>query len=187
MKRRLASWIGLGLALALAGCAGKEAAADEAGRAGAAVAPKPPRASNEPIWTGEELVFLKEKFGELEHTASGLYYKVLQPGTGDERPARAKLCSVFYRGTFLDGRVFDERMKSPFKFRVGVGGVIKGWDEAVADMHKGEKRLIVVPYWLGYGAQGKIPYIMPRTTLVFEIELLDWESTKGIPVGSESN
>ena len=46
-----------------------------------------------------------------------------------------------------------------------------------------EKRLVVVPYWLGYGVQGKIPYIMPRTTLVFEIELLDWADTAAVPSG----
>ena len=94
---------------------------------------------------------------------------------------------MHYRGTFLDDRVFDEsyRRGQPFKFRVGVPGVIKGWNEAVADMCKGEKRLIVVPYWLGYGVQGRVPVIMPRTTLVFEIELLGWETTTKVPTGGE--
>ncbi|HLP00678.1 MAG TPA: FKBP-type peptidyl-prolyl cis-trans isomerase [Opitutaceae bacterium] len=168
--------------LAAAGCAKKEAPPAEP--APAAV-PKPPPSSTEEVWTAEQIAFIKEKFGELERTPSGMYFKILQPGTGDAKPARANLCTVQYRGSFFDGRVFDEsyRRGQPFKFRVGVRQVIKGWDEAVADMHKGEKRLIVVPYWLGYGAQGKIPVIMPRTPLVFEIELLDWETTTKVPTG----
>ena len=150
-----------------------------------AAAPRPPQASTDEVWTADQIVFLKEKFGELQQTPTGLYYKILRPGESEAKPARANLCTVHYRGTFLDDRVFDEsyRRGQPFKFRVGVPGVIKGWNEAVADMHKGEKRLIVVPYWLGYGTQGRIPVIMPRTTLVFEIELLGWEITTKVPTG----
>lgn len=166
-----------------AGCAPKnEQPSSGPGDEKAAVT-KVPRASTEHCWTGEEIAFLKEKYGDLEYSPSGLYYKVLQPGEGTETPPRAKLCSVLYRGTFLNDQVFDQRLKNPFKFRVGIGQVIKGWDEAVGSMRQGEKRLVVVPYWLGYGEQGKIPVIMPRTTLVFEIELVGWEATKGIPVG----
>ncbi len=167
-----------GWAVAVAGCAKQEEPAPPP----VATAPKPPPSSTEEVWTAEQIAFLKEKFGDLEHSPSGLYYKVLQPGEGEAKPARANKCTVNYRGTFLDGRVFDETRKgNPFQFRVGVRNVIKGWDEAVGDMRKGEKRLIVVPYWLGYGVQGKIPYIMPRSTLVFEIELLNWETTTKVP------
>jgi peptidylprolyl isomerase len=164
------------------GCAKKEAPPAETAPV---VAPKPPPSATEEVWTGEQIVFLKGKFGELEHTPSGIYFKILQPGVGEAKPARANLCTVQYRGTFFDGRVFDEsyRRGKPFKFRVGVRQVIKGWDESVADMRKGEKRLIVVPYWLAYGEKGQIPVIMPRTPLVFEIELLDWETTTKVPTG----
>lgn len=175
-------WTGLCGVVSLAGgCAKSEPPAPPKEEASA---PKPPRASTEEFWTSEQLVYLREKFGELESTpGTGLFHKVLQPGTGDERPGRANLVTVHYRGTFLDDRVFDDsRLKGrPFQFRVGVGHVIKGWDLAVADMRKGEKRLVVVPYWLGYGASGRIPTIMPRATLVFEIELLDWQSTAKVP------
>ncbi len=163
----------------LAACTRKE----EPAPAAPAAAPKPPPASNEEVWTAEQIAFIREKFGELQPTNSGLYYKILQPGQGEEKPPRAKLCTVHYRGTFLDGRMFDEsaRHGGPFKFRVGLGRVIKGWDESVADMRRGEKRLVVVPYWLGYGTKGQIPVIMPRATLVFEIELLEWENTTKVP------
>lgn len=181
MSRVLPLVCALGAVLAAAPGCGKKPEPAPAPPAAA----KPPAASAEEVWTGEQLAFIKEKFGELERSPSGLLHRIQQPGTGDARPARANLCTVQYRGTFLDGQVFDEsyRRGEPFKFRVGVRQVIKGWDESVADMRKGEKRLIVVPYWLGYGAQGKIPYIMPRTTLVFEIELLDWTTTSAVPSG----
>ncbi len=177
MKRSTCLLVALaGLAAVQAGCTKREEPPPPT-----ATAPKPPPSSTEEVWTAEQIAFLTEKFGELQRSPTGLYHKILQPGTGDAKPARAIKCKVNNRGTFLDGRVFDETRGTPFQFRVGVRNVIKGWDEAVADMHQGEKRLIVVPYWLGYGVQGKIPYIMPRTTLVFEIELLGWEATTAVP------
>ena len=63
----------------------------------------------------------------------------------------------------------------PLTFKVGVGEiVVKGMDDAVADMRKGEKRTLIVPWWLGYGEQGKPPEIPPRTTLIYEVELVDF-------------
>ena len=183
MKRNLLSlcWACVGVAAGLAGgCAKPEAPPEPRPEASA---PKPPAAAQDEVWTSEQLVFLQEKFGAMETTPSGLHYKIVQPGTGEARPSRANLVSVHYRGTFLDGRVFDDSLAKgrPFQFRVGVGHVIKGWDQAVVEMRRGEKRLVVVPYWLGYGVGGKIPYILPRATLVFDIELLDWESTAKVP------
>lgn len=184
MNRKLLSLFCAGAAASvgiLAGCAKSEAPPAPKPEVSA---PKPPQASTEEIWTSEQLQFLQEKFGPMETLPSGLRYKILKPGAGEDRPNRANLASVYYRGTFLDGRTFDERLKGPpFQFRVGVGHVIKGWDESVIDMRKGEKRLVVVPYWLGYGVAGKIPYILPRATLLFEIELLDWQSTSKVPGG----
>jgi hypothetical protein len=77
-------------------------------------------------------------------------------------------------GCLLDGTKFDSSRDrgTPYVFRVGAGSVIKGWDEAVATMKKGEKRTLIVPWWLAYGDKGKGP-IPGRATLVFEVELLD--------------
>jgi FKBP-type peptidyl-prolyl cis-trans isomerase len=139
--------------------------------------------STEEVWTSEQIAFIRENFGALESTSSGIYYRVLAPGQGEDRPAKANLCTVKYKGTFLDGRVFDEsaRHGGPFKFRVGLRQVIRGWDDTVLEMRRGEKRMVVLPYWLAYGKQGMIPVIPPRTPLVFEIELLGWESTEKVP------
>ena len=63
----------------------------------------------------------------------------------------------------------------PLTFRVGTGQVIKGWDEALLTMKKGEKRTLIIPYWLGYGVKGRPPTVPGRATLVFEVELLDFK------------
>jgi len=145
---------------------------------------RPPAPSMTESWTAEQIGFFDEKFGKLEVTPSGLRYKILQRGTGDATPSRANLVTVHYRGELQSGQVFDPGSRArgkPFQFRVGVGHVVRGWDEAVLTMKKGEKRLVIVPFWLGYGVNGKTPIIPPRAPMIFEIELLDWESTARVP------
>jgi FKBP-type peptidyl-prolyl cis-trans isomerase len=85
---------------------------------------------------------------------------------------------VQYEGRLLrDGTLFDSSYarRRPFIFQVGMGKVIPGWDAAVLDMKRGEKRTVIVPWWLGYGANGIPPKIPARASLVFEIELLDFQ------------
>jgi FKBP-type peptidyl-prolyl cis-trans isomerase len=106
-------------------------------------------------------------------TPSGLRYKILTPGTGDQ-PQKGQTITAEYTGKFLDGTVFDSSASHPaaFQFAVGTGQVIKAWDEAFLDMKKGEKRLLVVPPELGYGAKGAGDHIPPNSWLVFEVELI---------------
>jgi FKBP-type peptidyl-prolyl cis-trans isomerase len=148
-------------------------------------APKPPPSPQSESWTAEQIAYVTEKFGPLELTATGLRYKILQPGEGDATPPRASLVTVHYRGSLLNDQVFDDsrRTNQPYRFRVGLDGrdAIKGFDEAVFAMKKGERRLAVIPYWLGYGVKGRGPRIPSRAVLVFEIELLGWETTQKIP------
>ena len=81
-----------------------------------------------------------------------------------------------YDGRFLDGTSFDSsyRRGAPLTFRVGMGSVIRGWEDAFMTMRKGEKRTLIIPYWLAYGEKGRSPTIPPKATLVFDVELIDW-------------
>jgi len=108
----------------------------------------------------------------MTRTASGLQYQILEPGTG--RAAHSgSLVTVAYLGMFPNGKVFDQSpANNPFEFALGTGYVIKGWDEGLDGMKVGEKRKLIVPPSLGYGARqaGAIP---PNSTLWFEIHMLD--------------
>ena len=121
-----------------------------------------------------DAAIMREKYGTAHLNPSGLRYLVHNPGTGVPPPLGAEV-SVHYDGYLLDGTKFDSSRDrgTPFTFRVGTGSVIKGWDEAIGQMKKGEKRTLLIPWWLAYGEQGKGP-IPARGTLVFEVELLDY-------------
>lgn len=104
-------------------------------------------------------------------TESGLQYEILNNGDG-ETPGRRDLVSVHYRGSFIDGRVFDSSIdrRQPAQFRVG--GVIAGWTEALRLMRVGDRWRLVIPPELAYGEAGAGDIIGPGETLVFEVELL---------------
>ena len=110
--------------------------------------------------------------GDEVTTASGLKYVDEVVGTGPS-PTPGALVTVHYTGTLTDGTKFDSSVdrNQPFSFKIGVGGVIQGWDEGVMTMKVGGKRKLIVPPELGYGARanGKIP---ANSTLLFDVELL---------------
>jgi len=121
----------------------------------------------------KEQALIKQNYADAIITTSGLRYVVRAAGAGDP-PAHGAQVTAHYEGRLLDGgEKFDSSRDrgKPYSFRVSTGVVIKGWDEAFASMRTGEKRTLIIPWWLAYGQQGK-GMIPPRATLVFEVELL---------------
>ena len=106
-------------------------------------------------------------------TPSGLKYIAEDIGTGDA-PTKGKSVKVHYTGRLTDGKKFDSSVDrgDPFVFSIGVGQVIKGWDEGVMSMKVGGKRQLIIPPDLGYGARGAGGAIPPNAELIFDVELL---------------
>jgi peptidylprolyl isomerase len=110
-------------------------------------------------------------------TASGLQITDTKPGTGAS-PKPGQTCVMHYTGWLyqdgVKGKKFDSSHDrgEPFEFMIGVGQVIKGWDEGVSTMKVGGKRTLIIPAALGYGARGAGGVIPPNAALMFEVELL---------------
>ncbi|KAL5464141.1 hypothetical protein EMCRGX_G033108 [Ephydatia muelleri] len=100
-----------------------------------------------------------------------------RPEKCDTRSKKGDRLSMHYTGTLEDGTEFDSSLtrNQPFDFTLGVGQVIKGWDQGLLNMCVGEKRKLVIPSELGYGDRGAPPKIPGGATLVFEVELLNIE------------
>jgi peptidylprolyl isomerase len=124
--------------------------------------------------TSARAVALKLAGGKnVNATPSGLQYIDLVEGTGDSPKPGARV-TVHYTGTLENGTKFDSSVdrNEPFEFQIGVGRVIRGWDEGVMTMKVGGKRKLIIPSELGYGARGAGGVIPPNATLIFDVELL---------------
>ena len=110
----------------------------------------------------------------IQSTDSGLKYLMLEEGTG-KLPEAQKTVRVNYYGALTDGTMFDNSFKqgTPFSFPLGVGRVIKGWDEGIALMPVGSKGVLFIPSDLGYGAAGSPPAIPGDSELVFYVEVVE--------------
>ena len=115
--------------------------------------------------------------GKTMTTASGLQITDSKVGSGAS-PKTGQICVMHYTGWLYEngakGAKFDSSLDrgEPFEFQIGMGQVIKGWDEGVASMKVGGRRTLIIPPQLGYGARGAGGVIPPNATLIFDVELL---------------
>ena len=122
------------------------------------------------------LLTLAAVSGEVKETESGLKVEYIsKPDSCDKVARSGDMLSMHYVGTLESGAKFDSSYdrSEPFKFQIGVGQVIKGWEEGVLGMCVGEKRKLIVPPALGYGDQGAGDIIPGGATLYFEVELIE--------------
>jgi len=124
----------------------------------------------------ESVRAIDERWPDAITTPSGLKYVVEKEGEGETTPKAGQVVTVHYTGKLLDGTKFDSSYdrKQPIDFPVGRGQVIKGWDEALLGMKKGEKRVLIIPSELGYGSSGRGP-IPPNATMIFDVELINFQ------------
>jgi FKBP-type peptidyl-prolyl cis-trans isomerase len=133
----------------------------------------------------------KETNVKFEKLPEGVFVSIEKKGAGMPIDSGMDV-SVKYTGSLIDGTVFDSNVDStfghtePFKFKVGSGQVIAGWDLGIKRMNKGSKGKIYIPSMLGYGFQGSGAKIPPYSNLVFEIEVLDTTFNSN-PVPDEIN
>lgn len=107
---------------------------------------------------------------------SGLYYVPVTSNPSGTQAVAGKTISVLYTGRLMDGTVFDAtslRNNTPFNFILGSGSVIKGWDEGIALMRKGEKAILIIPSALAYGPSSPSTTVPANSVLRFEVEVVD--------------
>ncbi len=118
---------------------------------------------------------IKFRYPNAIKKPSGLMYVVEREGEAGKSPKYGDAVTVHYEGKLLSGRVFDSSYlrKEPATFKIG--DVIEGWNEALVEMKKNEKRVLIIPPELGYGEYGYPGVIPPNSYLIFEVELLSFQ------------
>lgn len=116
-------------------------------------------------------------------TSSGLKYILIKENKTGEKILAGSKVSLHYSGYFKDGKMFDSSVErgQPFILKVGVGQVIKGWDEGLALLREGEKAKIIIPYQLAFGEQGRPPVFPEKSDLILDVEIMDVQAAV-IPV-----
>ena len=122
-------------------------------------------------WTDHQGPFDDEFFSGFKKTDNGFAYKFVQEGTG-EKPVKGQAVLMRYTGYTMDGKRFDSSYDrgDNFKFRLGQGKVIAGWEAVVAGMSKEQRVIVKIPAQYAYGSKGVGP-IKPNSDLVFYLEL----------------
>jgi len=118
--------------------------------------------------------FSDEDKPKVNKTESGLQYIIIKEGYGP-KPKPGQRVKVHYSGKLENGQEFDSSYKrdEPFEFTLGVGQVIKGWDEGITYINQGGKGKLIIPPDLGYGERGAGSAIPPNSTLIFDVEVVD--------------
>lgn len=123
---------------------------------------------------GIEFLEEQKKRPEVQTLNQGILYEILKEGTGEATPDRGSDVTIHYEGRLITGEVFDSSYKRGEPATFNLNRLIRAWQIAVPHMKKGEKRTIYVPYEVGYGSRGAGNMIKPYSTLVFDIELVDF-------------
>lgn len=121
---------------------------------------------------GENFLAANAKRPEVKTTESGLQYEVITEGKGP-KPSETDVVKVHYKGTLIDGTVFDSSYDRGEPAEFPLNGVIKGWTEGLQLMSVGSKYKLYIPYQLGYGERGAGGTIQPYSALIFDVELLE--------------
>ncbi|SDH95461.1 FKBP-type peptidyl-prolyl cis-trans isomerase FklB [Chryseobacterium taeanense] len=112
----------------------------------------------------------------IKTTVSGLQYEILKEGDGKAKPTATSTATVIYTGKMIDGTIFDSTEKNGGKpAELSLAGVIKGWTEGIQLMSKGAKYRFYLPAELAYGDNGAGNIIPPGSTLIFDVELVDFK------------
>jgi peptidylprolyl isomerase len=162
MKRILILVMSIGLMIWVAGCGKSSQPASQTPPAKTQAAqPSAPGGGYSPIQ------------GDTVTTASGLKYIEIKVGTG-LAPKTGQICAMDYTGWLTNGTKFDSSHDhgKPYPVPLGMGRVIKGWDEGISTMKMGGQRRLIVPPQLGYGERGMGGVIPPNATLIFDVELV---------------
>ncbi|MEH6649485.1 MAG: FKBP-type peptidyl-prolyl cis-trans isomerase [Motiliproteus sp.] len=125
---------------------------------------------------GTEFLAANASQSGVVSTASGLQYKVLQPGSGTTATLSDRV-TVHYRGTLIDGSEFDSSIARGKPATFPVAGLIEGWQEALQLMRQGDRWQLYIPAELAYGKRSPSTDIPPSSTLLFEMELLQIEQS----------
>jgi FKBP-type peptidyl-prolyl cis-trans isomerase len=120
---------------------------------------------------------IAQKYPGTEDTPNNARYLVLRPGEGEASPQKGQAVTVHYAASFLaNGEKIDASADhgGPYNFVVGQPNILIGWTDALYRMKKGEKRVVILPYWLAYGEKGQRGKIPGKVSIVMEIELVDF-------------
>ncbi len=142
-----------------------------------------PAAEAGPSKKEDEVILDEDDFSQSGDITGdgGVWKEIITKGEGWQRPENGDEVEMHYKGTLLDGVMFDSSYeRAPFVFKLGDGKVIRGWDVVAKTMAKGEKAKVTLRPEYGYGKQGSPPKIPSNATLVFEMELVSWSSKRDV-------